>query len=210
MRNPSEGWLERSGTFAEAEAIGAIDTANPEYQKKAAKWLGSSEPLLKKLREHRISQREKDALFNTGFWFVESLPEHQNGESAVRSEKPMMRDLRAAVAEALELVSDEDKKRVRIYSAVGTPVDVYLGIDGFIKIVDRARAEPPLYVTFDYTIRSDKDKARADVLIKELPNPDLEKEKYKAAVGEVRDSVILQYRRKKEKRDWQRGISVGK
>lgn len=203
--------MERSGTLAEAEMIGTIDTANPEYQRKAVKWLDSSEPLLKKLREHRISQREKDALFNTGFWFVESLPEHQNdGGNAARSEKPMMKDLRVAVAEALELVSDEDKKRVRVYSAVGTPVDAYLGIDGFVKVLDRARVEPPVYITFDYTIRADKDKARADVLIKELPNPDLEKEKYKVAVGEVRDNIVLQYRRKKEKREWQRGISGGK
>ncbi|MBI2055337.1 MAG: hypothetical protein HYT42_00365 [Candidatus Sungbacteria bacterium] len=209
--NPAEAGLERSGTLAEANMLGAIDAHNPLYQERAREWVSKNAGLLEKFRARRLSEREHNVLFNSAFHFIENLPENRsNPDRALNPDYPLLKDLRSALAAGgLELVG-RAAKRVKAYSAVGSPVDFSLGVDGFLRIDGHDISQPPIYVTFDYTLNAGKDRTRADVLIKELPDPDEAEERYRAAVSQAAHQVFLQYLNKKRQRERQRGISIGK
>lgn len=109
-------------------------------------------------------------------------------EDPTSPSKEFARDLRLAVCEALELEGDE-ADIVKIYSALGTPLDVYHGVDAWIEIeLEGLRAE----VTLDVTKRAEKIKEghKADVIIDEVSTPDQKKylpevEKYATEVVEL-------------------------
>ena len=189
--------IERSGAIAEAYALGTIDTSDPTYRAAAEAWYEKNEELVRKFNERRLSERERNALFGASFRLIENLPEYRDRpERATDPDRPLLRDLRLAVAEGLELASDTDMERVAVFTAVGSPIDKHLGIDGFFRIRAADRSQPAIYVTFDYTINEYKDKTRADVLIREVPDPDLAEAAYVAATDRAGAEVVNEYRRK--------------
>lgn len=74
-------------------------------------------------------------------------------------------DLHASIALALGI---EDWSKLGLFTAVGSPLDFFHGIDGFIAYRGR-------YVTFDVTTNPHKDEAKADFVVTEddLNQPDL-------------------------------------
>ncbi|MBI5369797.1 hypothetical protein HZA85_01205 [Candidatus Uhrbacteria bacterium] len=83
--------------------------------------------------------------------------------------KPFASELRLAVADALGLETDEDLERVTFYTAVGTPADVYHGVDGWIEY--QTPDGKRLIVTLDVTKNPNKDEWKADVIIPEVTDP---------------------------------------
>lgn len=191
-----EAAKERSGHLAESEMVGSIDTDDPDYRRAAEQWYGANGGLVQKFREGRLSERERAALFSGAWRLIENLPEYrQRPERTTNPPSPLLRDLRIAVADRLEFVSEEDLDRIKAFTAVGTPIDKHLGIDFFLRVDPKDRARLPIHVSGDYTIEEGKERTRADVLVKQLPNPDTDDEAYVAAVDQVADAFVLQYRR---------------
>lgn len=119
-------------------------------------------------------------------------------------ESAIAKDLRIAVADALGLSGDEEEN-LSFYTAVGTPIDHRMGVDGFFEYKDpktghRARA------TVDVTLRKSKvsgeDAAKADVVIGELPDavdPD-EADDYLDAIDEYGRRIAERLRPKREEK----------
>lgn len=197
LQKPTDAAVESSGTVAEADALGVVNTEDPKYRTAAEAWYAENEGLVRKFNERRLSVRERAALFGSSFSLIENLPENRDHpERATNPETQPLRDLRLAVAEGLEFVTDMDMERVKIFTAVGSPIDKQLGIDGFIRIDGPDVYQSPVFVSFDYTTNPHKDKTRADVLIRRLPDPDLAETDYIAAVDRAGAELVNEYRRK--------------
>lgn len=93
--------------------------------------------------------------------------------------KDFARELRLAVIEALNL---PDGDEVGFYSAVGTPVDLFHGVDAWVELkyapVGRPESVHHAVVTLDVTDRTGEsyekykeDRTKADVIVKGIPEP---------------------------------------
>ena len=191
-----EAAKERSGFLAESEMVGSVDTDDPEYRRAAEQWYGANGELVQKFHEGRLSERERGALFSGAWRLIENLPEYQlHPERTTNPGLPLLRDLRIALADRLEFVSESDLDRIKAFTAVGTPIDKHLGIDFFLRVDPKDRSQLPIRISGDYSIESSKTRTRADVLVKQLPNPDTDADAYVAAVDQVADGFVFQYRR---------------
>ncbi|MEK7452278.1 MAG: hypothetical protein AAB664_02980, partial [Patescibacteria group bacterium] len=87
--------------------------------------------------------------------------------------KPFAIALRNRVAKLLHLSTPQDLKRLRYYTAVGkkevSPLDFFHGVDAWIELLD-TDTDIKSVVTIDATIRGNKDDAKADLLVKNLPD----------------------------------------
>lgn len=114
-------------------------------------------------------------------------------EDSTHPSKEFARDLRLALCDALELEGD-DGDAIKFYSAVGTPLDHFHGVDGWVEIdLDNGKggflhAE----VTLDATKRPEKleEGHKADVIIGNVAAPDDEKyleevDKYASEIAEL-------------------------
>ena len=93
--------------------------------------------------------------------------------------KPFARDLRLEVAEQLGLPI-EAWDHVHFYTAVGTPIDRYLGVDAFIEVHDPT-TKTFRRITFDLSLGK-REAPKADILVHELPTPDREQDAYLADI----------------------------
>ena len=85
--------------------------------------------------------------------------------------KAFPNDLRIAIADALGLATTEELNRLKYYTAVGSPLDLFHGVDAFIELEGKTPEEQSRIVTFDVTLRTEaaaKRGANADVIIREL------------------------------------------
>lgn len=105
-------------------------------------------------------------------------------DNPVNPKKPFMRDLRNAISRKMDFKDSKDAERLKIYTAVGTPLDHYHKADMFVELEDEGGKNSKI-ATGDATINkekiADKDK-KADVLIGEIPDPTENKEEYDFAV----------------------------
>ena len=172
---------EKSGPIQELDLLGSVDAANAKYREALHAYLARNKPWIDKIaRRENVSPEEKEKLFFEAVALVESFP----AEDPTQPSKPILRDLRLQVAEKLGM-EDEDLDRIKAYTSVDSPLDILFGGDMFLRIDGRDPDRASVYITFDYTTNPDKKTTKADVLIKELPDPDLEEEKYIKAVDEV-------------------------
>ncbi|MBI2483185.1 hypothetical protein HYV74_03345 [Candidatus Uhrbacteria bacterium] len=84
----------------------------------------------------------------------------------------LLRDLRLEIIDQLHL-REQDADRVRAYTAVGSPLDIFHGIDAFIEYQDQ-KTENVRRITLDLTLKEhkDADQRKANILIRELPAPE--------------------------------------
>ena len=119
-----------------------------------------------------------------------------------------MRDLRIAVIDALGYQTNKDMDLVKIYTAVGSPLDVWHSVDLFIEVEDKNHLSSKI-VNFDFKAgiesgdaeeeqRQHVHEAKADILIfaKDIPDAETESKKYIAKMDEIARKVaeILQTR----------------
>ena len=116
--------------------------------------------------------------------------EVQEGDP-IAPKKRFMRDIREAVARKLGL-DDEAARNVGIYSAVGTPLDGYHGVDAFIEWKN-TKGESKI-ATLDVTVNQEKlaeNRAKADVLIGEVPDPEENLKSYHALIDHIAEQAVL-------------------
>jgi len=161
--------FEQTGHLFEWQFIGEVDTTSREYQKE-----------LKKLQEGAAEEgvingfipREKAIELAKKFQPFD--PTHPN--------KPFARDIRISLLDLMigkNMITDseEDQDRVKFYTAVGTPLDKFHGTDAFIEF--KNSDDKKYLITFDLTVRKNISKAKSDVIVFELPDPNIEEEKIK-------------------------------
>ena len=95
------------------------------------------------------------------------VTEHYGGDPT-NSDRPFAKDLRIEVCDALGLESETELDRVKIYSAVGTPLDLH-GIDALVRYDDGRLV---VDVTLDATLDPHKFVYKADFIISEIAAPE--------------------------------------
>lgn len=102
--------------------------------------------------------------------------------------KDFARDIRIEIIDRLNLAKEEDMERVKFYTAVGSPLDVFHGVDAFLEY---AGEEGEIYrVTFDLSLDPGKEeKHKADLVVKELSDPQTETEKYLEEVAQIAEKA---------------------
>lgn len=96
-------------------------------------------------------------------------------------QKDFSRDVRLEIIEQFDL-DEAASDRVKCYTAVGTPLDILHGVDGFIEFIDPT-TRTVQRVTFDFSLR-DKGDQKADFLIPELPDPQEQENDYLSAIAQ--------------------------
>ncbi|MBI2473840.1 hypothetical protein HYV70_04805 [Candidatus Uhrbacteria bacterium] len=114
-----------------------------------------------------------------------------SSEDPTNPQKPFARELRMAVIEALGLEDDEDMDRIRFYSAVGTALDIYHGIDGWIEL--QLDEEPPILVTLDVTLNTKKTDHKADIIVQEITDPSQDEKRFVQDVEYYASQVIERF-----------------
>lgn len=112
--------------------------------------------------------------------------------------KPFAKELRLAVIDGLGLETDEDMDRVRFYSAIGTPADVFHGVDAWMEYETPNRQR--LVITLDATRNPSKDSAKADVVIPEISDPAEDEKKFLEQVGTYGEEIAHMLREREERR----------
>ncbi len=114
---------------------------------------------------------------------VEIVKKSQSSEDPSDPDPSFANDLHATLAEQLQL---EDYGSLKFYTAVGSHLDVYHGVDAFFEIELERNS---IVVTMDVTIRPDASgKYKADVIFympKDGLDPKLDKKEYLAKVKNV-------------------------
>ncbi len=108
-------------------------------------------------------------------------------------EKPFANQLRSALIEELDLETDEEMDRLKFYSAVGTPLDVFHGVDAWIEYVSPSGAR--VVVTIDVTLNTNKSSHKADVIVQEIPNMMEDKDKFLDEIYDKYAPMVAEYLR---------------
>lgn len=160
------------GREAEADFLGEVDVRDSKFQEE-------------------LGRVAKDARGYTPYrQAVELAKRFQPGGDSKNPRKGFLRDLRLAVAERLNLTTDEELERIGAYTAVGTPLDIFHGVDGFISATERGNQEK--IVTMDVTLRKGKidEGGKADIIIGEITSPDEDEDAYLAQVDSIADEIV--------------------
>jgi len=111
--------------------------------------------------------------------------QHYNGDPTNPSAGPL-KDLRLEIMAALGL-REEDDKDLTAYSAIGTPLDIKFGTDGFIQFKDRMTGKIGR-VTLDTTLNQRKlnetENQDDHIYIGELPDAVQDEDAYLRAIGD--------------------------
>ena len=100
-------------------------------------------------------------------------------------------DLQHLITEEWHAVMKDGKWSIEVYSAVGTPLDVYHGVDAFVII--RGEDQRKWTITFDATINEKKIESadiKAHVLISDLPDPIDQERAYYDAVRAIAKKAV--------------------
>jgi len=115
------------------------------------------------------------------------VEQHQSGDPADPDPR-FANDLHATVAEMLGI---EDLRNIKFFTAVGSPLDKFHGIDAFFKIKEGGEE---LTITLDVTINPAKgDRYKADVIISIPPDgldPREDRKLYLEKINEVAAEIV--------------------
>jgi hypothetical protein len=174
-RRPEKGGEVRySGTEFEFDLFGQVDTRDPKYRAELAKVANETGYV-----------RYKEA--------VDLAKKHQPWDPTNPS-KDFFRELLIAVQEKLEIDMDDPKDAVRAYTAVGTPLDKYHGVDAFLA--HRARDGAEILVTLDATLRPEKQQEgwKADIVVGAIPDVDEDEDAYLEAIEVIAGRIADNFR----------------
>jgi len=110
-------------------------------------------------------------------------------------QKKFMRDVREAVMRRMRL-SEKEARNLGIYSAVGTPLDVYHGVDAFVAFKQPQGKER--IVTMDATINKEKiaeERIKAQIMIAEVPDPQEQAKEYQTFVENIAGKIVIELAR---------------
>lgn len=172
----------REGTEFEWDIFGTANTKNQEYQKE-----------IKKVAKSNGFVFFRDAMKLT--------KEYQPGDPR-NPGRPFARDLRIEVIDQLGLTEEKDMDRIKFYTAIGTPLDRWHGIDGFFEI--EQEQGPPILITLDATTITAEEKIRrgqeikADIVVSEKEVNISDEEKLPEKISGIAEEVIKILEAKRE------------
>ena len=173
-REQFTGFEERSGKLNEAFLLGEVRTQDPEYQKVLKNLGGDSRgylPFVTAMELAMLFQPVVKALNR------ETKREERRAQDPANPEKRFANDLRVQIADKLGLATFEELERLKYYTAIGSPLDFFHGVDAFVVLEGEHSSDPKKIVTFDFTLRTEagaKENAKANVIIRNL-DPDSQK-----------------------------------
>ena len=108
--------------------------------------------------------------------------------------KPFARDIRIAFQDLLEnakALREEDRDLIRFFTAVGTPLDKFHGVDGWLEYLD-PKDRKRYFATFDFTKNPNKKVYKSDIMVSEqdLPDPTLESKEYLEKIDEYAKEAL--------------------
>ena len=161
---------------------------------KEARFYGGSQERSGALSEHfLLGSLHTESKLYLPYREAVKLAKDLQQDNPVSPKKPFMRDLRDAIVRKMDFKGDKDAERLKIYTAVGTPLDHYHKADMFVELEGEGGKNSKI-ATGDATINkekiADKDK-KADVLIGEIPDPAESKEEYNFAVDELAEKFAV-------------------
>lgn len=163
------------GREHERRLFGAIDTDNLDYRRALDK-------VTRPGHDNKKYVNYGDAL-NLARGFQPGDPTNPSAD--------FLRELRLAVLEKLDIEDEGQAELISAYTAVGTPLDILHGVDGFI-IVSHEGYDIP--ITFDATLRREKLEERgaqkADILIGDVPEANENESKYLAQIDKVAGEIV--------------------
>jgi hypothetical protein len=177
-----ESKSEQTGNIFEWQFIGEIDTSSREYQKELHKL--QEEAAQKGSIDGHIPYKKAVELATK---FQPFDPTHPN--------KPFARDVRISlldlmISKGMITDSEDDQDRIKFYTSVKTPLDVFHGIDAFVQFKDSN--EKKYLITFDLTLNTQKKEYKSDIIVNKLPDPNLDEEKiqYLAVVEQYAQKAL--------------------
>lgn len=169
------------GREFEADILGEVEIRDPKFAEEVRK-------LVKDQKKPYIPYRQS----------LELAKKHQPADPT-NPQKDFLRELRLAVAEKFGLGSDKELEQVGAYTAVGTPLDILHGVDGFISLKEPGKKEK--IVTLDASLKKEKleEGAKADVMVGDLPSPDENEAGYLARIDEIAREIADKMRAQEER-----------
>ncbi|MBU1178916.1 hypothetical protein KKB69_01060 [Patescibacteria group bacterium] len=124
---------------------------------------------------------------------TDAVKEMQMGDPS-DPDKRFANDLHALVADKLGL---QDYSRLKFYSAVGTPLDIFHGVDALLELqLKKGRIDA---CTLDVSRDDQKETCKADVLIK-MPkdglDPKEDKKEYRQKLEQTADEVVRYFKQR--------------
>lgn len=103
-------------------------------------------------------------------------------------QKEFLRDFRIEVADRLKLTPGQERK-LKVFTAVRSPLDVFHGVDGFIEFEPKPGATR--FVTFDLSLNPKKEGGhKADLVItEEIPDPSEDEDGYLSRIDQIAAEV---------------------
>jgi hypothetical protein len=123
-------------------------------------------------RFRAITEKGGYQRYNDAIDFIRDF--YPEGESANPNQE-FANDLRLEVMDGLGL-EESMSDSLEFYSAVGTPLDVFHGVDAWIQI--KGVNGRVAYVTMDATLDKSKDEYKSDIIIRDIADPDTENGKF--------------------------------
>lgn len=118
---------------------------------------------------------------------LQIVKETQGTNDPTDPEKPFANDLHASVA---QVVTPDDYSKLRLFTAIGSALDIKEGIDAFIEL---DKEEGTISVTLDVTANPEKESHKADVII-HVPadgiDSTVDKEEYDAVLEQACQDVL--------------------
>jgi hypothetical protein len=104
----------------------------------------------------------------------------------LKPKQPFIVGLRDKIVQKLGV---EDPKSVRVFSAVKTPLDIYHGVDAFVRYTPTQGK--PIDVTLDITEQSSKENFKADVVLTSIEvDPDHNRRQFDNSVAFAAEDVV--------------------
>jgi hypothetical protein len=166
------------GTQFEYDIFGEVDTRDPRY---AAE-----------LKKMGVGQ-------NTYLPFAKSveLVKKFQPSDPTDPKKDFLRELRLAIIGRLGIEDDDAMDAIGVYTAVGTPLDKFHGVDAFVS--ETADGNETI-VTLDATLRPEKiaEGGKADIIIGDMPSPEEDEDAYLKAVESYAERIVARLERLRE------------
>jgi len=179
-----------TGKIYEAEYFGEIDKNDPKILEEIK---AHAKPSKNPRYEYWMNYRDSLNLAKKFQPIDKSEPGRKRVDPA-NPNAPLLRDIKEALIDQWNL-SDEEADNLKLYTAVGSPLDFFHKVDAFVEY----RGD---IITLDLTLRSEDDAGgkRADVIISgELPSSDdpATENAYIKRVDEISADIAEEYRRKR-------------
>lgn len=186
MKGEHFGGFEKSGKAHEMSLLGDVRKDDPEYEKTLRK-LGADQRGYLPFYVAKELAMQFQPLVRSENRFTHDM--EVKLQDPANPDKGFPKDLLEAIKDQLGFISDEDLSRLKYYTAVGSPLDYFHGVDAFIILEGKTKQDPEALVTFDVALKngaSEKQDARADIIIKE-PEPPVDPESTRVYLRQVDD-----------------------